>query len=108
MVTAEPKVPKSLPIGYWTDRIKEYNDITVDGRPRKFPTNYLLGAEEILARMVHEHKETKMYTPPTLTEIVCNRDMTSTGEPSPWAQRKHGQERKLRKRILLRTETQRS
>ena len=91
----ETKVPKTLPTGYWTERIREFNEITVDGRPRKFPTNYLLGGEDILARMVHEHKESKMYTPPILTEIVCGRDMTSTGEPSPYARGRHSLERKL-------------
>ena len=93
--STEKKVPKTLPAGYWTTRIKEYNDITVDGRARHFPVQYLTGAEEALARMVYEHQESKMYTAPSLTEIVCNRDMTATGEPNPWAQNKPKTERQL-------------
>ena len=91
----EDKVPKTLPSGYWRARIKEYNDITVDSRPREFPDKLLVGAEVVLARMVHEHKETQMYTPPTLMEIISRRSFTSTGEPNPWQMKASDPDRTL-------------
>ena len=52
--------PKTFP--EWGPLVKRYNEVTVAGEPRDFPTNLLLGAEEVLARMYFEHTKSKEYT----------------------------------------------
>ena len=64
------KPPTNLPLGVWAQQIHKYQEITLHGQDRVFPVKMLVGAEKILARMWHEHTQTKMYTPTHLGEIV--------------------------------------
>ena len=54
-------------------RVKDH----IDGVKRYFPAEKLLGAEEVLARLWHEHTKTKDYKPLGLGEIVSRRTWTS-------------------------------
>ena len=45
-----------------------------------FPVKELLGAEEVLARLWHEHTKSKMYKALTLGEILCRRTWAAGGE----------------------------
>ena len=55
----ETKTPKTLPAGEWRALIDRYNKITLNGEPREFPEEELLGAESVVARVLHEHRTTK-------------------------------------------------
>eukprot|EP00438_Fugacium_kawagutii_P019769 Skav203659 [mRNA] locus=scaffold2755:67102:70040:- [translate_table: standard] len=83
--SADDKVPKTLPAGVWGQLVMAYNSIQLDGRDRSFPTQVVLGAESILARMWHEHQHSKMYTPLLLGEILQHRSFQSSGEVNPLA-----------------------
>ena len=61
----------------------KYNAITLDNKPRKFPEPEVLGAEQILGRMWHEHTVSKNYTPIGLGEIPQRRSFTAAGEVNP-------------------------
>ena len=63
--------------------------MTVAGEPRDFPTNLLLGAEEVLARMYFEHTKSKEYTAVGLGEILQRRTFTAAMEVNPLAVRRH-------------------
>ena len=54
-VPAVEKPPKQLPSQVWQRQVSRYNNVTVDGRPRRFPEKEVLGAEAILGRIYHEH-----------------------------------------------------
>ena len=69
--------------------MKRYNEVTVAGEPRDFPTNLLLGAEEVLARMYFEHTKSKEYTAVGLGEILQRRTFTAAMEVNPLAVRRH-------------------
>ena len=69
------KAPKTLPKNYWADMVADYESVTINGQPRKFPAHLLLGAEEVLARMVHEHQTSKIFTPVRLGEIIAVRNL---------------------------------
>ena len=56
--------------------MESYNAKLLDGRRRKFPTDMLVGAEEVLARLYHEHTKSKLYTPLSLGEILSRRTFT--------------------------------
>ena len=58
-------------------------------RTRDFPTNLLLGAEEVLARMYFEHTKSKEYTAVGLGEILQRRTFTAAMEVNPLATRRH-------------------
>ena len=81
--TSSEKIPKQLPAQVWQKQIARYNGITVDGRPRRFPEKEVLGAEQVLGRIWHEHTVTKSYTPVGLGEIVQKRSFTASGEVNP-------------------------
>lgn len=83
--TIETKIPKQLPAGKWTELVEHYNQVTVAGRPRQFPTRELLGAEVILARVYHERFVTHLYTPLLLGELLQHRSFTASGEINPLA-----------------------
>ena len=84
----DEKVPKTFP--QWAAQVEKYNRITVNGERRRFCEAKLTGAEQILARVWHEHTKTKMYTPITLGEILAKRTFTATGEVNPLALPKTG------------------
>lgn len=82
-VPATEKIPKQLPPQVWQKQIARYNGISVDGRPRKFPEKEVLGAEQVLGRIWHEHTVSKAYTPVHLGEILQKRSFTASGEVNP-------------------------
>ena len=57
----DSKTPKTLPAGEWRNLMDRYNSITFNGEPREFPEEELLGAESVVARVLHEHRITKSY-----------------------------------------------
>ena len=77
------KPPKQLPSQVWQKQISRYNNVTVDGRPRRFPEKEVLGAESVLGRIYHEHTVTRSYTPVSLGEILQKRSFTASGEVNP-------------------------
>ena len=81
------KPPKTFP--EWGPLVKRYNEVTIAGEPRNFPTNLLLGAEEVLARMYFEHTKSKEYTAVGLGEILQRRTFTAAMEVNPLATRRH-------------------
>ena len=76
------KVPKDLPAGYWQTQIALYQAVKIHGEARKFPQELLIGAEGILARVLHEIKS-ETYTAIGLHEIVQSRYFNAAGEPNP-------------------------
>ena len=85
--STEDKVPKSLAAGKWTQMITHYQGQQIGGRDRIFPVHELLGTESILARIVHEHEISKMYSPVLLGELISSRTFLPTGEPNPLSKR---------------------
>ncbi len=85
----DSKIPKALPAGKWTELVEFYNKITVNGRPRQFPTKELLGAETVIARLHYERHHSHLYTPLQLGEILQVRSFTASGEINPLVA-KHG------------------
>ena len=70
-------MPTRLPNGRWAELLNFYNKIQLGGKDRKFPGRTLLGAESVLARMDHEHRVSKSYSPVGLGEILQKRSFTS-------------------------------
>ena len=60
----------------WSTCVEAYNARLLDDKRRVFPTQLLLGAEEILARLHHEHHKSKVYTP---LEILSRRTFAADG-----------------------------
>ena len=79
------KVPKVLPKNYWSEYVKEFESVTLLGRNRVFPAHLLLGAEEVLSRMVHQHQSSKQYSPVRLGEIISLRHFTPSKSANPFA-----------------------
>ncbi|CAE7275931.1 yciC, partial [Symbiodinium sp. CCMP2456] len=79
------KVPKTLPKNYWSEYVKEFESVILLGRNREFPSHLLLGAEEVLARMVHQHQTSKQYSPVRLGEIISLRHFTPSKAANPFA-----------------------
>ena len=77
--TDKDTVPKIFPSGEYTQLIKDYNNITLDGDKRNFPEKVLLGADKVLARIHHEDPVSKYYTAMTLGEIMSERSFASLG-----------------------------
>ena len=89
------KVPKTLPKDYWDTRIAEYNTLQIGGPDRFFPVNFILGSEEVLARMVFEHVGSRMHTAPHLSEIVLSRTFTPSGQVNSLATRYRDADQKM-------------
>ena len=89
------KAPKTLPKNYWADMVADYESVKINGENRKFPAHLLLGAEEVLARMVHEHQTSKIFTPVRLGEIIAVRNFTTTGQVNPGSKNEDKPERVL-------------
>lgn len=83
--TADDKPPRTLPPGVWGTLVNSYNKVQLDGRDRAFPTQIVLGAEGVLARLYHEHNHSKLYTPLLLGEVLQHRSFQSSGEVNPLA-----------------------
>ncbi|CAE7905180.1 unnamed protein product, partial [Symbiodinium necroappetens] len=81
--TAATKAPKVLPEGYWAEFLAEFQSEKIGGIARQFPTHLLSGADEILARLVHE-RVTRSHTPLKLGEIVAHRQFTASGQINPF------------------------
>ena len=84
---AEDKIPKTLAPGRWSSLIQEYQGQQIGGEDRIFPVQEVIGAESVLARVLHEHEVSKTYTPVLLGEIVSSRTFQANGEPNPLAKR---------------------
>ncbi len=56
-------VPKTLNAGVWTQQIRKYEMIQLNGVDRVFPSEILLGAEAVLARLLREHTSSKTVHP---------------------------------------------
>ena len=89
---------RSLPKSYWADTIAEFEKVRINGQPREFPSHLLLGAEEVLARMFHEHQVSKLYTPVRLGELIAVRHITPTKQVNPFAKNEEKQEKVLLRR----------
>ena len=72
----DDKVPTRLPSGRWFEMVSTYNKKQVDGKDRRFPEHTVLGAEQVLARMDHEHRVSKTYTPVGLGEIMQKKGLS--------------------------------
>ncbi len=80
-------MPKTLPAGIWTKAIQNYESQQIGGCDRTFPTNELLGAESVLARIHHEVTVSKLFTPVQLGEILQKRTFQASGEPNVLAKK---------------------
>ena len=80
---ADTKVPKALPSGEWTRLIERYCNVTLAGETREFPEHELLGAESVVARVLHEHKVSKLYQPVGLGEVLSRRSFQANREVNP-------------------------
>ena len=76
--TAASKPPTTLAPGVWQQRITLYENFYTP--KRSFPERLLIGAEKTLARMVHEHEESKMYSLINLGEIMQTRHFNAMGD----------------------------
>ena len=82
----DERPPKLFPA--WAAQVEAFNARLLGGQRRRFPTHVLLGAEEVLARMWHEHTTSKLYTPASLVEILARRTYQASGEVNPHAVRR--------------------
>ena len=57
----------------------------LNGVDRLFPSEILLGAEAVLARLLHEHTSSKHYTPLKLGEVLQARAYTASGQVNTMA-----------------------
>ena len=83
--TTSAKPPTQVAAGVWKARITAYESFYTP--KRSFPERLLLGAEKTLARMVHEHEESKMYTLVSLGEILQTRHFNALGDVNQQATR---------------------
>ncbi|OLP99308.1 hypothetical protein AK812_SmicGene18150 [Symbiodinium microadriaticum] len=81
--TSGAKAPKVLPEGYWAEFLADFQSEKIGGIARQFPTHLLSGADEVLARLVHE-RVTRSHTPLKLGEIVAHRQFTASGQINPF------------------------
>ena len=84
------KPPKFLAPGVWQDRIDAYE--TEWQNKRNFPYKMLVGAEEILARLIWEKDTSKIFTPLKLGEVIAARSYNSCGNINHWASEKSTKE----------------
>ena len=83
---AEDKIAKTLAPGRWAALVQDYQFQQIGGEDRIFPVLELLGTENIIARVLHEHEVSKTYTPVLLGEIVSSRDFPSQRRAQPAGQ----------------------
>ena len=70
--------PTTLEAGDWKKRVEAFESFWTPRR--KFPNNLLVGADKVLARMVHEFSTTRNFTPVELGEIIHIHHFTATGQ----------------------------
>ena len=85
--SSDSKVPKHLPPGEWTRLIERLNGVTLAGERRSFPVHEILGAEAVVARVLHEHRVTKLYQPVGLGEVLSRRSFQASREVNPLAKK---------------------
>ena len=86
------KVPRTLPPGVWTAQIQKYEAVQIHGRNRSFPQQRLLGAESSLAKLWHQLKVTRDFSPLPLGEIMSRRSFDATGAVNALSKRKLSKE----------------
>ena len=82
------KIPITLAMGEWRSYVDRFEERW--GGKRRFPVDVLLGAESVLARLLHELHVSKTFTPLGLGEILAVRAYTASGQVNPYATRKLG------------------
>ena len=80
------KPPKFLAPGVWQARIAAFED-EWQGK-RKFPYKLLVGAEDVLARLLWEKEVSNIYTPLKLGEVIAARSYNSCGKINTWSTEK--------------------
>ncbi len=90
----DEKVPKTLPAGVRAKAIQHYESLQIGGCDRAFPTQELLGAESVLARIRHELTVSKLFTPVALakkesksTTFTVSNDQLVAAEEQVWQPR---------------------
>jgi hypothetical protein len=73
--TAGSSKPQSLDKAMWTKQITRWQNQWTPARV--FPSKQILGAEAILARLLHEANVSKLFTPLLLTEVAAARTYNS-------------------------------
>ncbi|OLP77802.1 hypothetical protein AK812_SmicGene42098 [Symbiodinium microadriaticum] len=86
------KVPRTLPPGVWTEQIQKFEAVQIHGRHRVFPQQRLLGAESSLAKLWHQLKVTRDFSPLPLGEIMSRRSFDATGAVNALSKRKLSKE----------------
>ncbi|CAE7699540.1 unnamed protein product, partial [Symbiodinium sp. KB8] len=74
--------PKELPSGYWQQQVAKFEAVKIGSEARKFPQEKLIGAEAVIARVVHEMR-TESHTAIGLHEVVQSRYFDASGNPNP-------------------------
>ena len=83
--SSDEKIPKTWPKGIYQQLITDYKVST--GNTKTFPEKILLGAEQVVVRMWHEHTVSKNYQAVGLGEIITKRTFTATGSVNSTAKR---------------------
>ena len=73
------KTKTALLPGEFRERVLKWEALWPTAQPRRFPQELLLGADLILARILHEDLVSKQYSPTGLGEILQLRGLTATG-----------------------------
>jgi len=82
-VAPPARAPTALAPGEWKLQIEQFESRWT---PRRvFPQKILIGAEAVLARLLHELRTTRLFTPLGLGEILRVRAYTTTGQVNPLA-----------------------
>ena len=82
-----PAIPTTLRPGQWEEQVKKYENHWVP--PRKFPVKVLIGAESVLARILHEATSSRLFSPISIGEILKVRAWASSGLINNMALKKH-------------------
>ena len=80
---ASTAVPTTLRLGVWKDQVAKYE--AQWDPPRPSPSKLLLGAESVLARMLHESSATRLFTLVSLGDVFKGRAFSSNGLINPLA-----------------------
>ena len=83
--TSEDKAPKQLPQGIWSQLLNNFQSQQLHGKDRIFPTQEILGADAVIARVWWEHTHSKLYSPVQLGEVLQARTFQASGEVNPLA-----------------------
>ena len=78
--------PTSLAPGEWRKQVEAFERAW--NPPRVFPVKVILGAEAVLARLLHELNVTRMFTPLGLGEILKSRAYSANGQVNNLATRR--------------------